>query len=203
MRNQIESEARAAVERCPASTRSRSALTLRCEPTTASPASSTFRSRTSSPWPAARAAWARHVSVNLAVALAQMGAKVGLLDADIYGPNIPMMMGVDECRRRRAKDVAGRRPRRRGHVHRLPGSRRRGARLARADAAQGDPPALHRRAWSDWTTCGRPAPGTGDAQLSLAQLVPLTGGIIVSTPQAVSLADARAGSPRSSGSTCR
>ena len=65
------------------------------------------------------------VSVNLAVALAQMGAKVGILDADIYGPNVPMMMGVNALPPVvNEKMIAGRRAWRRGHVHRLPGPRR-------------------------------------------------------------------------------
>ena len=47
---------------------------------------------------AARAAWARPRSVNLAVALAQLGAKVGLMDADMYGPNVPLMMGTADAK---------------------------------------------------------------------------------------------------------
>ncbi len=143
------------------------------------------------------------VAVNLAVALAQMGAKVGILDADIYGPNVPIMMGVDSMPPPdKREDDARLRPRRRGHVHRLPRAGRRGADLARADAAQGDlassspmwPGVCLGRQRLDYLIVDLP-PGTGDAQLSLAQLVPLTGGIIVSTPQEVALADA---TPRAS-----
>ena len=101
--------------------------------------------------------------------------------------------GRDAAGGRRADDP-GDRLRRRGDVHRLPRPGRRGAGVARADAAQRDPPALHRRGVErSGLHDRRPAAGTGDAQLSLAQLVPLTGGIIVTTPQAVSLADARRG----------
>ena len=135
------------------------------------------------------------VAVNVAVALAQSGARVGLLDADIYGPNVPTMMGVN----------------------RLPPQT--GQKLTPAEAygvqlmsigflvKPGQPliwrgPMLHSAirqfladvAWSelDYLVIDLP-PGTGDAQLSLAQSVPLSGGIIVTLPQQVSLEDARRG----------
>ncbi|NLG99419.1 MAG: Mrp/NBP35 family ATP-binding protein [Chloroflexi bacterium] len=136
------------------------------------------------------------VSVNIAVALAQSGAKVGLLDADIYGPNVPTMMGV----------------------HRLPPQNDSGKLIpAEAYGVQmmsigflvkpGQPliwrgPMLHSAIrqflsdvdWNelDYLIIDLP-PGTGDAQLSLAQSVPLSGGLIVTLPQAVSLEDARRG----------
>lgn len=135
------------------------------------------------------------VAVNIAVALAQSGARVGLLDADIYGPNVPTMMGVK----------------------RLPPQN--GQKLIPAVAygvqlmsigflvQPGKPliwrgPMLHSAirqfladvAWDelDYLVIDLP-PGTGDAQLSLAQSVPLSGGIIVTLPQQVSLEDASRG----------
>ena len=135
------------------------------------------------------------VAVNLAVALAQSGAKVGLLDADIYGPNVPTMMGVQ----------------------RLPPQN--GQKLVPAEAygvqvmsigflvKPGQPliwrgPMLHSAirqfladvSWNelDYLVVDLP-PGTGDAQLSLAQSVPLSGGVIVTLPQQVSQDDARRG----------
>jgi ATP-binding protein involved in chromosome partitioning len=136
------------------------------------------------------------VAVNVAVALAQSGAKVGLLDADIYGPNVPTMMGVK----------------------RLPPQNNSG-KLVPAQAhgvsvmsigflvKPGQPliwrgPMLHSAIrqfltdveWGelDYLVIDLP-PGTGDAQLSLAQSIPLSGGLIVTLPQAVSLEDARRG----------
>jgi ATP-binding protein involved in chromosome partitioning len=135
------------------------------------------------------------VSVNLAVALAQMGATVGILDADIYGPNVPIMMGVDAM-----PPVQGDRmtPAVAYGVEVMSI----GFLVPEGEALVWRGPMLHSAirqlftdvAWSnlDYLIVDLP-PGTGDAQLSLAQLVPLTGGIIVTTPQAVSLADARRG----------
>jgi ATP-binding protein involved in chromosome partitioning len=135
------------------------------------------------------------VSVNLAVALGQMGAKVGILDADIYGPNVPMMMGVSEM-----PPVVGEKmtPAFAYGIEVMSI----GFLVPEGEALVWRGPMLHSAirqlftdvAWSalDYLIVDLP-PGTGDAQLSLAQLVPLTGGIIVTTPQAVSLADARRG----------
>ncbi len=135
------------------------------------------------------------VSANLAVALAQTGARVGLMDADIYGPNIPTMMGV----------------------HDIPGSN--GGKLVPAEAygvklmsmgflvKPGQPliwrgPMLNSAIrqfladveWGelDYLIIDLP-PGTGDAPLSLAQTLPLSGVVIVTLPQAVSLEDASRG----------
>ena len=135
------------------------------------------------------------VSSNLAVALAQAGARVGLLDADIYGPNIPTMMGI----------------------HDLP--RTVGNKLIPAEAycvklmsmgflvKPGQPliwrgPMLNSAIrqfltdveWGelDYLIIDLP-PGTGDASLSLAQALPLSGVVIVTLPQAVSLEDASRG----------
>jgi len=133
------------------------------------------------------------VAVNLAVALAQCGAAVGLLDADIYGPNIPTMMGVDA----------------------LPPTPK-GKKIQTAEAygvrvmsigfmvTPGQPliwrgPMLHSAIkqflndvdWGelDYLIVDLP-PGTGDVQLSLVQTVPLSGGVIVTMPQQVSFDDA-------------
>jgi ATP-binding protein involved in chromosome partitioning len=136
------------------------------------------------------------VAANLAVALAQMGAKVGILDADIYGPNVPIVMGVDGMP---APDRGGKMtpPERHGvQVMSI------GFLVPEGEALIWRGPMLHKAieqlltdvAWDelDYLVVDLP-PGTGDAQLSLAQLVPLTGGIIVTTPQAVALADAMRG----------
>jgi len=135
------------------------------------------------------------VAVNVSVALAQTGARVGLLDADIYGPNIPTMMGVD----------------------RLPPSNK--DKLIPAEAygvkvmsigflVKPDQPLIWRGPmlhsairqflsdveWGelDYLIIDLP-PGTGDAALSLTQSLPLSGGVIVTLPQMVSLEDARRG----------
>jgi ATP-binding protein involved in chromosome partitioning len=135
------------------------------------------------------------VSVNIAVALAQSGARVGLMDADIYGPNTPTMLGVDK----------------------LPPPN--GQRLVPADAygikmvsmgllvKPGQPliwrgPMLNSAIrqflgdvdWGelDYLIIDLP-PGTGDAALSLAQALPLSGAVIVTLPQLVSLEDASRG----------
>ncbi|MCS7186997.1 MAG: Mrp/NBP35 family ATP-binding protein [Armatimonadota bacterium] len=137
------------------------------------------------------------VAVNLAIALAQMGAKVGLLDADIYGPNIPRMLGlrqVPDFDEKEQKIV----PLQAWSIKVmslgfLVGEDQpviwRGPILARAlqqlifDVAWGD---------LDYLLVDLP-PGTGDVQLSLAQLVPVTGAVIVTTPQDVALYDSLKG----------
>jgi ATP-binding protein involved in chromosome partitioning len=135
------------------------------------------------------------LAVNIAVALHQIGANVGLMDADIYGPNVPTMMGV----------------------HHLPTTK--GNKLVPAEAygvklmsigfmvKPGQPiiwrgPMLHSAIqqflgdvdWGqlDYLIIDMP-PGTGDAQLSVAQSVPLSGGLIVTLPQQVSIEDASRG----------
>ena len=135
------------------------------------------------------------VAVNLAVALAENGSRVGLMDADVYGPNCHIMMGVDGIPKARNKKM-------------LPPERY-GVKVMSMGflVKPGQPliwrgPMLHSAVrqlvtdveWGDldYLVIDLP-PGTGDAQLSLAQTVPLTGGIIVTLPQAVSLADARRG----------
>ncbi len=133
------------------------------------------------------------VAVNLAVALARRGATVGLLDADLYGPNVPLMMGV-----------TGERPVSRDGKNIEP-IEAHGVKLISigflVDAKtplvwRG--PMLHGALrqflgdvnWGelDYLIIDLP-PGTGDVQLSLTQALPLTGAVVVSTPQAVSQAD--------------
>ncbi|CAG0983646.1 Iron-sulfur cluster carrier protein [Anaerolineae bacterium] len=132
------------------------------------------------------------VSVNLAVALAQMGAKVGLMDADIYGPNIPIMMGVNEQPRATVDQ-------------RIIPLEAYGVKLMSMgflvppeQAVIWRGPMLHSAIrqfltdvdWGnlDYLVIDLP-PGTGDVQLTLSQSVPLTGGVVVATPQDVALAD--------------
>ena len=77
------------------------------------------------------------VAVNLALALAKCGSKVGIIDADIYGPNVPIMLGMKGAADdRRQEDRAGREVRPAGHLDGLPHGRRRADHLARADAAR-------------------------------------------------------------------
>ena len=133
------------------------------------------------------------VSVNLAVALARYGGRVGIIDADVYGPNVPIMLGVDAKLESDGKKI---RP-----------AEQHGIRvvsmgfLTSADAPiiwRG--PMLHGVVrqffldvnWGelDYLVVDMP-PGTGDVALSLSQTVPVTGAVVVTTPQTVSLADSR------------
>ena len=135
------------------------------------------------------------VSANLAVSLARTGAQVGLLDADIYGPNIPIMMGVDEMPPvEKGKLIPAE-----AHGVRFMSM---GFLLPPEQALIWRGPMLHKAIqqlftdvrWGeiDFLVVDLP-PGTGDAQLSLAQIAPLSGGLIVTMPQMVSVADARRG----------
>ena len=136
------------------------------------------------------------VAVNLAVTLAKKGAKVGLLDADIYGPNIPTMMGVDRLggTTEDSKVIPGE-----GHGVKVISI----GFMVRPDQAliwRG--PMLHSAIkqfisdveWGelDYLVVDLP-PGTGDVQLSLTQTLELQGGLIVTLPQQVSLDDALRG----------
>lgn len=132
------------------------------------------------------------VAVNLAVALAQTGAAVGLLDADIYGPSIPIMMGISENPASTGEKLL---PLERHGVRMisigffLPPEKAviwRGPMVMKAVQQL-----LYDVEWGelDYLIVDLP-PGTGDAQLSLAQQVPVTGAVIVTTPQDVALADA-------------
>ena len=135
------------------------------------------------------------VSTNLAVALAQEGAKVGVLDADIYGPNIPMMFGLSGKPRVENNKMV---PFENYGVEVIS----MGFLMPEGEAVVWRGPMLHKAIqqlftdvrWGelDYLIVDLP-PGTGDAQLSLAQSVPLTGGVIVTGPQAVSVSDAKRG----------
>jgi ATP-binding protein involved in chromosome partitioning len=133
-------------------------------------------------------------SVNVAIALAAQGLKVGLLDADIYGPNIPRMMGVADIK----PEVNGNKvlPIKAYGIEMMSmGSLMeegqsliwRGAMIMKAIEQF-----LRDILWSelDVLVIDMP-PGTGDAQLTLAQSVPVTAGLTVTTPQSVSLDDSR------------
>jgi ATP-binding protein involved in chromosome partitioning len=135
------------------------------------------------------------VTVNLAVALAQAGAKVGLLDADVYGPNIPLMMGVSKA----PISEGGKLDPAESHNVKF---------ISMAFMVEDDTPIVWRGPmihgaiqqflrdvnWGelDYLLIDLP-PGTGDAQLSITQLIPLTGAIIVTTPQDVALLDSKRG----------
>lgn len=134
------------------------------------------------------------VAVNLAVSLALDGARVGLMDADVYGPNVPIMLGASEAR----PEV---------DVNRLVPIEAYGVKLMSMALLQpGDKPMIVRGPilhglvkqfltdvkWGelDYLIVDMP-PGTGDVQLSLAQLVPVQGAVLVTTPQDVAIADVR------------
>jgi ATP-binding protein involved in chromosome partitioning len=135
------------------------------------------------------------VSANLAVALARAGHRVGLMDADIYGPDIPRMMGVD----RKPPIVEGKIQPLTAHGVTL---------ISLGLIVERDAPAIWRGpiimkviqqflrdvAWGelDFFLVDLP-PGTGDAQLSLAQTVEIRGAVIVTTPQEVAVGDSLRG----------
>ena len=138
------------------------------------------------------------VSVNLATSLALEGATVGLLDADIYGPNIPTMMGVT-VGPKLVNDPE------KGEMFIPPVSH--GVKvMSMGFLVQGDQPVIWRGPmlhnilsqfcnkvqWGklDYLVLDLP-PGTGDVQLSIAQMLPLSGAVIVTTPQEVALQDVR------------
>ncbi|MFY9553273.1 MAG: iron-sulfur cluster carrier protein ApbC [Blastocatellia bacterium] len=133
------------------------------------------------------------VAVNVAIALAQFGARVGLLDTDVYGPNVPIMVGLNaepavHGQKLLPHEVYGIKVMSLGFLNR------------------GDKPVVWRGPmlhtavrqflydveWGelDYLIVDMP-PGTGDAQLSLAQLVPVQGAVLVTTPQEVALGDVR------------
>ncbi|HWK79876.1 MAG TPA: iron-sulfur cluster carrier protein ApbC [Thermomicrobiales bacterium] len=132
------------------------------------------------------------VAVNLAVSLARAGAKVGLLDADVYGPSIPLMMGVHEKPLMRDNKIVpleayGVKLMSIGFI--LDSQKAliwRGPLVAQLinqflnDVLWGD---------LDYLVVDLP-PGTGDVQLTLVQKIPIAGAVIVTTPQEVALADA-------------
>src|SRR5215831_8708451 len=133
------------------------------------------------------------VAVNLAIALSRLGHRVGLLDADVYGPNVPLMMGINQT------------PMALGD--RIQPLKNYGVKLMSMGFLNpGDKPLVWRGPmlhsviqqflrgvdWGelDYLVIDLP-PGTGDVQLTLIQTAPITGAIVVTTPSAVSLEDAR------------
>ncbi|MBE9211879.1 Mrp/NBP35 family ATP-binding protein [Plectonema cf. radiosum LEGE 06105] len=140
------------------------------------------------------------VAVNIAVALAQTGAKVGLLDADIYGPNDPTMLGLESAK-------INVRQGEKGEI--LEPAFNHGVKLVSMGfLIDRDQPViwrgpmlngvirqfLYQVEWGelDYLIVDMP-PGTGDAQLTLTQAVPIAGAVIVTTPQNVALLDSRKG----------
>ena len=134
------------------------------------------------------------VAVNLAVSLALDGAKVGLMDADVYGPNVPLMLGVGSDQPKVFNNKI------------IPIEAHGVKMISMAVLAPADKPMILRGPmlhgvvrqfltdvnWGelDYLVVDMP-PGTGDVQLSLAQLVPVQGAVLVTTPQSVSIADVR------------
>jgi ATP-binding protein involved in chromosome partitioning len=133
------------------------------------------------------------VSVNLAISLGRLGRKVGLLDADVYGPNVPLMMGTRETPM--------------GHADRIRPIEKFGVKVMSMGLLNpGDKPLVWRGPmlhnimqqflrnveWGelDYLIIDLP-PGTGDVALSLIQTAAITGAIVVTTPSDVSLEDAR------------
>lgn len=135
------------------------------------------------------------VAVNLAIALHQAGARVGLLDADILGPNVPMMMGVEKMPPPRERKM-------------VPAEAYGVKFISTGFLIKPDQPLVWRGPmlhsairqlltdvhWGelDYLVIDLP-PGTGDAQLSLAQAIPLSGAVIVTQPMEVAAADALRG----------
>ena len=133
------------------------------------------------------------VAVNLAVALAGLGHRVGLMDADVYGPNVPMMMGINKTPM--------------AYGERIQPLEHFGVKLmSMGFLSPGDKPLVWRGPmlhsviqqflrgvdWGDleYLIIDLP-PGTGDVQLTLIQTAPVTGAVVVTTPSDVSLEDAR------------
>ncbi|MGF1488449.1 MAG: Mrp/NBP35 family ATP-binding protein [Prochloraceae cyanobacterium] len=140
------------------------------------------------------------VAVNVAVALALAGSKVGLLDADIYGPNIPTMLGLSDAEVKVRENT--------GNQILEPAFNYGVKMVSMGFLIDPDQPVvwrgpmlngiirqfLYQVNWGelDYLIVDMP-PGTGDAQLTMAQAVPMAGAVIVTTPQTVSLIDARRG----------
>jgi len=133
-------------------------------------------------------------AANLALALAAEGAKVGILDADIYGPSQPMMMGLEG--RPESADGKTMEPMRNHGVEVISIGflvERDEAMIWRGPmATQALDQLLRQTNWKDldYLIVDLP-PGTGDIQLTLSQRVPMTGAVIVTTPQDIALLDAR------------
>jgi len=136
------------------------------------------------------------MAVNLAAGLADLGARVGLFDADVYGPNVPRMLDADQHPKATREET-------------LVPPEKFGMKLMSMDFLVGedDPviwrgPMVHKvltQLWEDveWGSLDYMVvdlpPGTGDTQLTLLQSVPVTGAVIVTTPQEVAVDDARKG----------
>jgi ATP-binding protein involved in chromosome partitioning len=137
-------------------------------------------------------------AVNLALALSTLGRKVGILDADIYGPSLPLMMGVADGTRPKIHDKKFMLPLLAHGIE----CNSMGFLVDQKTAMVWRAPMiisafnqmLNDTAWSelDYLIVDMP-PGTGDIQLSLAQSVKVSGAVIVTTPQDVALSDARKG----------
>jgi ATP-binding protein involved in chromosome partitioning len=140
------------------------------------------------------------IAVNVAVALAQAGAKVGMIDADIYGPNVPTMLGLADAKVTVRQGAQG---------EILEPAFNHGVKLVSMGfLIDRDQPVvwrgpmlngvirqfLYQVEWGelDYLIVDMP-PGTGDAQLTLTQAVPMAGAVIVTTPQNVALLDSRKG----------
>jgi ATP-binding protein involved in chromosome partitioning len=135
------------------------------------------------------------IAVNLAIALAEEGARVGLLDADILGPNVPMMMGLERMPPPRNRKM-------------VPAERHGVKVVSMAFLTKPDQPLIWRGPmlhsairqllgevdWGelDYLVVDLP-PGTGDAQLTLAQVLPISGAIVVTQPMQVAASDALRG----------
>src|ERR1700730_4065077 len=133
------------------------------------------------------------VAVNVAIALAKCGSKVGIIDADIYGPNVPIMLGLKTQLTTDGQKI-------------VPAEKYGLQVISMGFLTQDDAPIIWRgpmlhgalqqffrevaRSSLDYLVVDLP-PGTGDVALSLSQTVPVAGAIVVTTPQQVSLADSR------------
>ena len=133
------------------------------------------------------------VSVNLAIALSQSGARVAVIDGDVYGPNVPIMLGINTQLTTDGQKI-------------IPAEQYGIQLVSMAFLTQDDSPVIWRGpmlhgviqqffrevAWKDidYLIVDMP-PGTGDIALSLSQTVPVAGAVVVTTPQTVSLADTR------------
>jgi ATP-binding protein involved in chromosome partitioning len=133
------------------------------------------------------------VAVNLALALHRHGASVGILDADVFGPSVPTMLGTAEVPPQASKDS-----RIVPAVHHGMKVISVGFFVDKGEAVVWRGPMVHRLLqqflgdvdWGelDYLICDLP-PGTGDVQLSLSQLIPISGAVMVTTPQEVSIID--------------